>query len=40
MARHERQFWRGEFPVDDVQIGSTDAAGMNVNEYLAGPGTA
>ena len=38
VPRHERQLRLCQLAVDDVQIGATDAAGVDVEPNLAGPG--
>jgi hypothetical protein len=35
VAEHERQLRVGKFPVDDVEVGSANAAGGDANQYIA-----
>ncbi len=38
MAEHEGELWLSELSVDDVQVGSTDAAGMHLEANLSRTG--
>ena len=36
VAEHQRQLWLGELSVDDVEVGSADAAGLHLELHLTG----
>ncbi len=38
MSRDDRQFWSGEVAVDHMQLGAANAAGLDPNPNLPGPG--
>jgi hypothetical protein len=40
MARNQRKMRMRQFPVDDMKISATDAAGSHIDQYLSPPGRA